>query len=165
MNFMLQMRFHKENVAVMCDVEQTFHSFNVNPEHRDFLRFLWFRDNDPEEEITEYRLNVHLFGKGPSTAIATFGLRKTISHCEEDIKQFVNRHFYVDDGVVPVSTAQEALNLVRKTQLALSTRYLRLHKVVSNLPTVVEAFPAEDRSKDVKDLDLRHDTLPVQRSL
>ena len=34
------MRFRKENVAVMCDVEQMFHSFHVNPEHRDFLRFL-----------------------------------------------------------------------------------------------------------------------------
>lgn len=30
---------------------------------------------------------------------------------------------------------------------------------------VMEAFPAEDRAKDVSDLDLRHDILPAQRSL
>ena len=29
----------------------------------------------------------------------------------------------------------------------------------------MEAFPAEDRAKDVRDLDLRHDSLPAQRSL
>lgn len=110
-------------------------------------------------------MNVHLFGNGPSPAIATFGLRKTVSHGEENIKQFVNRNFYVDDGLASVPTAKEAVNLVRKIQLALSTRNLRLQKVVSNLPTVVEAFPVEDRNKDVKDLDLRHDTLMVQRSL
>ena len=42
---------------------------------------------------------------------------------------------------------------------------LRLHKFASNSKTVLEAMPAEDRSKDLKDLDLRHDVLPVQRSL
>ena len=40
-----------------------------------------------------------------------------------------------------------------------------LHKVVSNSVEVMEAFSAEDRTKDVLDLDLRHDSLPVQRSL
>ena len=29
----------------------------------------------------------------------------------------------------------------------------------------MEAFPAEDRAKDVRDLDLCHDSLPAQRSL
>ena len=62
-------RFRKENVAVMCDVEHMFHSFNVNPKHRDFLRFLWFEGNDPTKPVTEYRMNVHLFGNGPSPAV------------------------------------------------------------------------------------------------
>lgn len=39
-------RFHKENVAVMCDIKQMFHSFHVDPAHRNYLRFLWFQDND-----------------------------------------------------------------------------------------------------------------------
>ena len=39
------LRFRRENAAVMCDMEQMFH---VNQEHRDFLRFLWFR-NKPQE--------------------------------------------------------------------------------------------------------------------
>ena len=41
------MRFRKENIAVMCDIKQMFHSFYVDPLHRDFLRFLWFEGNDP----------------------------------------------------------------------------------------------------------------------
>ena len=40
-------RFRRETTAVMCDIEQMFHSFHVNPEHRDFLRFLWYEDNTP----------------------------------------------------------------------------------------------------------------------
>ena len=76
-------RFRRENTAVMCDVEQMFHSFHVNPSHRDFLRFLWFEDNVIGKPIIEYRMNVHLFGNGPSPAVATFGLRKTAVDGEE----------------------------------------------------------------------------------
>ena len=47
----------------------------------------------------------------------------------------------------------------------LATANLRLHKVVSNSVEVMEAFPAEDRGKDLSDLDLHRDSLPAQRSL
>lgn len=45
---------------MICDIEQTFHTFHFNPEHRDFLRFQWFEDNDLNGKICEYRINVHL---------------------------------------------------------------------------------------------------------
>ena len=35
-------RFRKEKVALTCNIEQMFHSFYVNPNDRDYLRFLWF---------------------------------------------------------------------------------------------------------------------------
>ena len=163
------MRFRKENVAVMCDVEQMFHSFHVDPAHRDFLRFLWFEDNDPSKPVTEYRMNVHLFGNGPSPAVATYGLRRTAVDGEEkygeEAKNFICRNFYVDDGLASLTTAQGAIDLVKGAQATLATAKLRLHKVVSNSVEVMEAFPAEDRAKDVRDLDLRSDSLPAQRSL
>ena len=55
-------RFRTETTAVMCDIEQMFHSFHVNPSHRDFLHFLWFEDNVIGNPIVEYRMNVHLSG-------------------------------------------------------------------------------------------------------
>jgi len=62
----------------MCDVEQLFHSFHVDPKHRDFLHFLWFKDNNPLQPIIENRMTVHLFGNGPCPAVATYGLRRTV---------------------------------------------------------------------------------------
>ena len=41
----------------------------------------------------------------------------------------------------------------------------RLHKVISNRKEVIESIPAEDRAKGVKDLDLEHDELPLERVL
>ena len=89
------MRFRKENVAVMCDVEQMFHSFHVNPAHRDFLRFLWLEGNDPSKPITEYRMNVHLFGNGPSPAVATYGLRRTAVDGEEEYAEEAKNFIYM----------------------------------------------------------------------
>ena len=117
----------------------------------------------------EYRMNVHLFGNGPSPAVATFGLRKTAADGEEEFgenaAEFVHRNFYVDDGLASRPTTKEAIDLVTATQAKLATANLKLHKVVSNSVEVMEAFPAEDRGKGVRDLDLRHDSLPAQRSL
>ena len=42
---------------------------------------------------------------------------------------------------------------------------LCLHKFASNSKEVLEALPTNDRARDLKDLDLRCDTMPVQRSL
>ena len=144
-------RFRQENVAAMCDIEQMFHSFHVAPEHQNFLRFLWFKDNDPMKEIIENKMTEHLFGNGPSPAIAT--------------RDFVHRNFYVDNRLTSCGTESETISLVKNAQAMLATANLRLHKVVSNSVAVMEAIPAEDRAKSIKDLDLRHDVLPAQRSL
>ena len=162
-------RFKMETTAVMCGIEQMFHSSHVDPEHRDFLRFLWYEDNTPGKRIVEYRMNVHLFGNGPSPAVATFGLRKTAIDGEEEFgenaAEFVHRNFYVDDGLASRPTVKEAIDLVTATQAMLATANLKLHKVVSNSVEVMEAFPAEARGKEIRDLDLRHDSLPAQHSL
>jgi len=46
--------FRRETTAVMCDIEQMFHFFLVDPAHRDFLRFLWYEDNTPGKQIIDY---------------------------------------------------------------------------------------------------------------
>ena len=167
--FGVLVRFRQESVGVMCDVEQMFYSFHVNPEHRNFLRFLWFEDNDLSKDIVECQMTVHLFGNGPSPAVATFGMRKTADHGEEkfgtETKEFVHRDFFVDDGLTSRATEPEVTDLVKNAQAMLATANLRLHKVVSNSIPVMESLPVQDRAKDVRDLDLRHDVLPTQRSL
>lgn len=40
-------RFRQQPVAFMADIEQMFHSFLVREDHRDLLRFFWYKENDP----------------------------------------------------------------------------------------------------------------------
>lgn len=77
----------------------------------------------------------------------------------------MERHFYVDDGLVSLPTAAEAINLLKRTQASLSESNLPLHKIASNHPAVMEAFGAEDHAKSSKELDLSKEIAPMQRCL
>ncbi|XP_069133222.1 uncharacterized protein [Argopecten irradians] len=57
------LRFRKGSVAVAADVEHMFYCFVVRPEHREFLRFFWYKDNDFEKQLMEYRMTRHVFRK------------------------------------------------------------------------------------------------------
>ncbi|XP_006822096.1 uncharacterized protein LOC102801454 [Saccoglossus kowalevskii] len=89
------LRFRCHPIAVMGDIEQMFHSFHVNEEHRNYLRFFWFQENNPEKPVIQYRMNVHLFGNVSSPAIATYGLRmiaeENYTTYGEDVREFVFR--------------------------------------------------------------------------
>ena len=104
-----------------------------------------------------------------SPAIATYGLRKTANEGEEkyghEAKMFVKDNFYVDDGLTSLPTVNEAVDLVKNTRAMLAEANLRLHKIVSNSIAVMEELPQQDRVTNIKDLDLHHELLPVQRSL
>ena len=147
------LRFRQDNVAATCDVEQMFHSFHVNQEHRDFLRFLWFKDNDASKEIIEYRMVVHLFGNVSSPATATFGMRRTADDGEEEfgteVKEFVHNDFYVDDGLTSRPTDKQMTELIKSAQAMLATANLRLHKVASNSVDIMEALPSKDWAKNM----------------
>lgn len=69
------LRFRQQPIAVMADIQRMFYCFKVKEKHRDYLRFLWHKDNDVEKEIIEFRMCVHVFGNSPSPAVATYGLR------------------------------------------------------------------------------------------
>ena len=45
----------------MAEVEAMFYQVKVSPQHRDALRFLWWKDGDPQKEVETYRMTVDLF--------------------------------------------------------------------------------------------------------
>ena len=72
------LRFRKERVAILADIQQMFHCFLVQENHRNFLQFLWYKDSDVNKEVVEYGLKVHVFGNSLSPAVSTYGLRRAI---------------------------------------------------------------------------------------
>lgn len=164
------LRFRQQPIAVMADIQRMFYCFKVKEQHRDYLRFLWHKNNDVEKEIIEFRMCVHVFGNSPSPAVATYGLRRTAEIAENqyghDVRKFVEKNFYFDDALTSLSSPKEAISLLKRTLEALRTEgNLWLHKICSNSSEVLSAFNKEDLAKDLRDLNFSHDDLPLQRSL
>lgn len=161
-------RFRKELIAITADI-QMFYGFLVRPDHRDYLRFLWHKDNDFTKEVQEYRMRVHAFGNSPSPAVAIYCLRRAIQEGETkfgtDTRHFVEQHFYVDDGLISLPTEFEATNLLKRTCASLAESILKLHKIAANSVSVMQAFKPEDLASGIKDLSLGNDALPAQRGL
>jgi hypothetical protein len=160
------MRFRKNRVAFIADIEQMFYSFLVREDHRDFLRFFWHRNNNLNEDLIEYRMRVHVFGNTPSPAISTYGLRKTVEKAEIEVQKYVIQNFYVDNGLMSVASSAEAIYLLLNTQQVLKEEArISLHKIASNSIEVMEAFSTDDLEKNLKSFDIAADELPIQQSL
>lgn len=98
------------------DIEKMFHSFKIREDHKHFVRFIWYKVNDPPLHIVEYRMCIHLFGNSPFPAVATYCLGQCVqdNNCGPRVHKFVKRNFYVDDGLISYSTEDEAPEIFTK---------------------------------------------------
>ncbi len=159
------LHFRKERIAIMCDIEQMFHQFRVAEKHRDYLRFLWY-DADLSNPPKDFRMTVHLFGARSSPGCSNFGLKqiaKDYGHLyAEEAATFVNRDFYVDDGLTSVPTEDEAISLVHDVTDMCAKGALKLHKFACNSDSVMEIIPPEARAESAKSLP---ETSNIERAL
>ena len=80
-----------------------FHEFSVCPSHRDYFRFMWFKDNDLNSTPVHYRMTRHIFGAVSSPSCANFALKQ---HAKDhnnahgvEASKFLDQGFYADDGL------------------------------------------------------------------
>ena len=90
----------------------------------------------------------HVFGNSPSPAVATYGIRKAVARSSDAVQSFVHNEFYVDDALTSVSTVEDAVNLMKETQIVLqSNGKIHLHKIASNRIDVMKEFMKEELGK------------------
>ncbi|KAM9717459.1 uncharacterized protein ACNS7B_021107 [Menidia menidia] len=162
-------RFRKEPVALMADIDAMFHQVYVSEKHVNFLRFLWWKHGDTSKPAQEFRMLVHLFGAVSSPSCANYALQRT---ADDNVQQFpaevvdtIKNNFYVDDCLKAVPTEEDAVHLVERLTELCSKGGFMLSKWVSNSRTVLMSIPEERRAKEIKSLDLDKDQLPVERVL
>lgn len=162
-------RFRQEPVAFMADIEAMFYQVFVPVEQRDFLRFLWWPNGDLTDQLEEYRMTVHPFGAVSSPSCANCALRKTANDNAEEygttVASTMHRNIYVDDCLRSVRTEGKAKEQIDGLRQACAKGGFRLTKFICNRRSVLESIPEEERSKDVKTLDLNYDELPIKRAL
>ncbi|XP_032411399.1 uncharacterized protein LOC116714770 isoform X2 [Xiphophorus hellerii] len=161
-------RFRKGPIAIMCDVERMFHQFHVIKEHQDYLRFLWWDKGDLNSEPSVYRMKVHLFGAASSPGCCNFGLKHIASQGKnkfsKETVEFIQRGFYVDDGLASVTSTAKAIQLVKESRELCKTGKLHLHKFVSNNKEVLATIPQEEQAQS-KDQNMAFGELHIERAL
>ncbi|KAK7925240.1 hypothetical protein WMY93_007550 [Mugilogobius chulae] len=162
-------RFRKGPLAVTCDIERMFHQFRVREEDQDYFRFLWWDDGDFNSTPSVYRMRVHLFGAASSPACANFGLKFIAAQGQgkfsEATIRFIERNFYVDDGLISFHSEEEAIHLVNEAKELCKMGGLRLHKFISNSQQVLDSLPKEDCAETVRNQDLALDEQHIERAL
>ena len=78
---------------------------------------------------------------------------------------FIRENFYVDDGLKSASTVSDAVEIIQKGTEMCKPAGFRLHKFSSNSKDVLQAIPPDERSKEVKEIDLKNAMLPPERVL
>ena len=161
------LRFREGPVGWIADIEQMFHCFLVDPNHRDYMRFHWWLENDPTKPLVVYRARVHIFGNTGSPAVADNSFKLTTDLSDPpptpEVKRYLHRHFYVDDGCGSAKDAETAISIIKGSRATLSQFGIRLCKIMASNPVVVKAFPESEVAKDLVEVDF--DDCPMQRTL
>ena len=145
------MRFRKQNVALVADVEAMFHLVYVKPSHVDALHFLRWPNGEIDQEPVVHRMLVHIFEAKSSPTCANFALKQTAAEFghlfEPNMSKIVNKRFYVDNCIVLLPTVAEAV--IAQTQLCdlLSKRGFCLRTWLSNSSEVLDQSPETERAK------------------
>ncbi|XP_063968310.1 uncharacterized protein LOC129267694 [Lytechinus pictus] len=162
-------RFRKDEIAFSCDIKEMFHQFRVREDHRDYLRYLWWKNGNIHQDPMELRMTVHLFGASSSPGCSNFCLKQIATdHADkfgDDVKDFIHRDFYVDDGLKSVPSAKDAVDLASRTRQLCEKGGLHLHKFISNNKEVMESVPEPDRAKGVSKTDLLGTDSPMEKAL
>ena len=106
--------FRKGKHAALGDIEKISHQVKVKEGNRDALRFFW-RDS-PSDEISDYQMLVHLFGKIDSPYCSNYALKRSglderETVCQDNIESIQN-DFYMDDYLKSSSSPDNLVFIV-----------------------------------------------------
>ncbi|PIK36355.1 hypothetical protein BSL78_26812 [Apostichopus japonicus] len=117
------LRFRREPIELMADIQEMFHQVKVPLEDRDFLRYLWWPGGDFNMRPEVYRMTAHLFGGTWSPSCCNYVLRHTATEKEISTSPGTNNtvlgNFYVDDCLTSTETEEEAIVLTKELETLL----------------------------------------------
>ena len=128
----LLIRFRVHNIALVADIARAFLSIGLLEKHRNLVKFLWFRNNDPSQDIVVYRYTTVVFGNTSSPFSLGIVLQKHLEQFESDTASDLNDKLYMDNLVTGVDTEQQALNYYYTARAIMKAGGFNLRQWLSN---------------------------------
>ncbi|XP_045451223.1 uncharacterized protein LOC123660165 [Melitaea cinxia] len=125
--------FRKGYIGITADIAKAFLQISVTPQDRDYLRFVWWKDNTCEE-IKVYRHCRVVFGLTASP----FLLSATISHHlnqvteQKDTADILARSFYVDNLVTSLDSIEQTQKFIQDAKRVMNEGKFDLRQWVTS---------------------------------
>ena len=158
------LRFRREPVALMCDVQEMYLQIGLKDEDRRYHRFLW-RDMQDDREPDVYEFNRLVFGVNCSPFLAQYVTQHHARYCREKCPlgaEAVLQSTYMDDSMDSVKNSAEGIELYRQLSELWEMAGMHARKWLSNDPEVLKEIPAQDCQAEV---DLDANELPSVKTL
>ena len=121
----------------------------------DALCFVW-RDSD-QDEISDYVMLRHLFGKKDSPWIANWSLRQSVKNEAKITQETVIKKLCMDDFLNSLPNEIDLIKITSKTIIVLNTYGFRLTTFVSNSSAVLKWLASSEMLPEFDNLDLGSD--------
>ena len=168
-NQIIEVKFRKELVAVMADIEAMLYQVIVVEKHRSLLSFIWWETGNCNLLPQTYHRDVHVFGGASSPSCSIYALQKTAADNETkyraEVLETLRNNFFVDDMLKSVSNEETAIKLMQGVRKICADGGFHLTKFISNNKQVLASIPEDECRKGVLDQDLEFGMLPTENAL
>ena len=161
--FEVLLRFRKQPVALICDIEEMYLQINLKTIDKQFHRFLWRTDNSQEPDIYEFDRLV--FGANCSPFLAQFVSQENARRYKNEYSlaaDTILNSTYMDDSMDSVMSSEQAIELYHQLSDVWGKAAMYARKWLSNSTTVLDEIPSQDR---VKSVNLETGHFPLMKTL
>ena len=130
--FEILLNFRRHIVAITADIKQAFLQIEIDKKHRDFLRFLWFKEENGEKREISYRFTRAVFGVSSSPFLLNASIKFHLKQYQNEIAKKVAKSLYVDDLTTGSKNEEEGWHLYEKSNKMLKEGGFELRKWESN---------------------------------
>ena len=116
---------------------------------------------ESKDDIIDYVMLVHIFGKVESPCCANWALQKTSPKNLPDVKQAIERNFYMGNFLKSLSNADELIELSERVISTLLWNGFCLTKWVSSSYEILNSLPKTEVSPNFVGLDLHPPTAEI----
>ena len=138
----LLIRFRFPKYAFVADIQRAFLNIQLHEADRAFVRFLWYKDNDPSKEICVYTYNTIVFGHTSSPMTLGAVLLEHFQHYNDPVAVDLSHKLYVDNLLSGVQTEAEATAYYHKALEIMKEGHFVLRQWSTNSPNLLELIKA-----------------------
>lgn len=144
--FTILLRFRLPRFVFTTDIEKMYRQILIHPEDRQYQIILW--RHTASEPINYFQLNTVTYGTRPAPYLAIKCLKEISQENKTQFPlaaSFLERHFYVDDGLGGADSLSIALETQRQLQQVMAKYGFYLRKWCANHTQLLRNIPNDDQ--------------------